>query len=85
MTTLLSRLFARPRCADCQFGQGRYCRCAEELQEQRKSAGDAGRSWSPAVNVLLILALFAAVKLKLVFTAVVLAGLLGWVAWRAWA
>lgn len=78
---------ARPRafCADCQFGQGRYCRCAEELQEQRKSAGDADRSWSPAVNVLLILALFAAVKLKLVVAAVVLAGLFGLAAWRAWA
>jgi hypothetical protein len=41
--------------------------------------------WSPAVNVLLIVGLFAAVKLKLVLAAVVLAGFTGYAMWRAWA
>jgi hypothetical protein len=43
------------------------------------------RALSPVVNVLLILALFVAVKVKLFVAAGVLAGLLGLAAWRAWA
>jgi hypothetical protein len=76
---------ARPRalsqpCAGCMVGQGRQCACrGEGAQPVRYSA------LAPVVNVLLILALFAAVKLKLVAAAVVLAVFTAYAAWRAWA
>lgn len=74
------------RCTGCMEGQGEVCACRGERKPTRpKQQAQRFSPWSPAVNVLLLVALFVAVKLKLVFAAVVLAGLLGFAAWRAWA
>lgn len=80
-----ARVFAtalNDRCTGCMEGQGRRCACRGEAKPAHRQRYSA---WSPAVNVLLILALMVAVKLKLTAAAMVLAGLLAWAAWRAWA
>lgn len=63
-------------------GQGENCACRDAHLKTTRSAYSP---WSPAVNVLLILALVVAVKLKLAFAAAVLVGALGYAAWRAFA
>jgi len=74
----------REKCVHCQVGQGRNCAC-REAQQIVDSQRPQHNLWSPAANVLLILGFFVAVKLKLIAAAIVLAGLMGYAVWRAFA
>lgn len=61
MTTLLSRLFARPRafCADCQEGQGRGCKCRKR---EPLPTSPATFWWAYALLIWAVVALVHAVR-----------------------